>query len=59
MKVINEWVSNATNQKITNIIPDPVALNDAVLVLVSAIYFKDAWYFSKQNFIIYIIIYKI
>lgn len=48
---INQWCSDNTNEKITNII-DPDALNtDTILVLTNAIYFKGKWQnqFDKKN----------
>ena len=39
---INNWVANATNDKITTIIDDNTAQN-AALILLNAIYFKGFW----------------
>lgn len=40
--IVNNWVSNATNGKITSIIDEPTAAA-ASLLLVNAIYFKGMW----------------
>lgn len=40
--VVNNWVTNATNGKITSIIDEPTAAA-ASLLLVNAIYFKGMW----------------
>jgi len=47
---INNWVSNATEQKITKVI-DKQALSDSVMLLISAIYFKGQWKekFKEEN----------
>ena len=39
---MNDWVSKATEGKISNIV-NPQALKDAVMYLVNAIYFKGQW----------------
>ncbi|XP_049632474.1 antithrombin-III [Suncus etruscus] len=50
-QVINSWISNKTEGRITNVIP-PDAINElTVLVLVNTIYFKGLWKskFSPEN----------
>lgn len=42
-KEINDWVSEATNGKIKDLIPDDVLSSLTALVLVNAIYFKGKW----------------
>ncbi|XP_059483548.1 alpha-1-antiproteinase-like [Neocloeon triangulifer] len=39
---INDWVADATNQKIINLFPEPLDLTTR-LVLVNALYFKGDW----------------
>lgn len=40
---INEWISNQTNQKITNLLDSSEINSDTEIVLINAIYFKDTW----------------
>ncbi|XP_063795755.1 antithrombin-III [Pseudophryne corroboree] len=42
-EIINNWVSNKTEKRITNVIPEGAITEDTVLVLVNAIYFKGLW----------------
>jgi len=42
-KEINSWVSNKTNEKIQDLIPDGVLDHNTKMVLVNAIYFKADW----------------
>lgn len=48
---INNWVSNNTEGKITNLIPAGGLDSSTILVLVNAIYFKGKWaqQFNKNN----------
>ena len=41
-KIINGWVAQETREKITDLLT-PSVLQDAILVLVNAIYFKGSW----------------
>ncbi len=47
--MVNSWVSNATRGKITEIV-DEETLQDLVLLLINALYFKGGWEapFQKQ-----------
>ncbi|XP_068095184.1 antithrombin-III [Hyperolius riggenbachi] len=42
-EVINDWISNKTEKRIRNVIPEGAITEDTVLVLVNAIYFKGMW----------------
>ncbi|KAM9324712.1 antithrombin-III [Gastrophryne carolinensis] len=42
-EVINNWISNKTEKRITDVIPDGAITEDTILVLVNAIYFKGLW----------------
>lgn len=50
-KTINDWVENATNKKIKDLIPQGNLAKDTRLVLTNAIYFKAGWMlaFPKQG----------
>ncbi|XP_038613617.1 antithrombin-III [Tachyglossus aculeatus] len=50
-EIINDWVSNKTEGRINNVIPQGVISDLTVLVLVNAIYFKGHWdsKFSPEN----------
>lgn len=39
-EIINNWVANKTEQRITDVIPEGAITSDTILVLVNAIYFK-------------------
>ncbi|KAM4021373.1 antithrombin-III [Anomaloglossus baeobatrachus] len=41
--IINNWVSNKTEKKITDVIPEGAITEDTILVLVNVIYFKGLW----------------
>lgn len=41
-KIINDWVKNATNEKISEIVDSPLD-SDIVAILINAIYFKGGW----------------
>lgn len=50
--VINNWVSDQTNQRISDLIPQGSITDDTRLVLTNAIYFKAQWadtFFSKNT----------
>ncbi|KAM4614373.1 antithrombin-III [Discoglossus pictus] len=42
-EVINNWVSNKTEKRITNVIPEGAITEDTTMVLVNTIYFKGQW----------------
>ncbi|KAG8436849.1 hypothetical protein GDO86_007800 [Hymenochirus boettgeri] len=42
-EIINNWVSNKTEKRITDVIPKGAITPDTILVLVNAIYFKGLW----------------
>lgn len=42
--MINQWVSDETNSKIQNLLPEGAITSDTALVLTNAIYFKASWY---------------
>ncbi|XP_075689181.1 antithrombin-III isoform X2 [Rhinoderma darwinii] len=42
-EIINNWVANKTEKKITNVIPEGAITEDTILVLVNVIYFKGLW----------------
>lgn len=48
---INEWISNQTDHKITDLIDAEVITSDTRVILVNAIYFKGVWKnkFPKEN----------
>lgn len=48
---INEWISNQTDHKITDLIDPEVITSDTRVILVNAIYFKGIWKnkFPKEN----------
>lgn len=48
--IINNWISDATNKKITEMIEPPIA-PDTLMYLINAIYFKGEWTkkFDKEN----------
>ncbi|OCT82779.1 antithrombin-III [Xenopus laevis] len=50
-EVINNWVANKTEKRITDVIPEGVITSDTVLVLINAIYFKGLWKskFNSEN----------
>uniref|UniRef100_W5LVY2 Antithrombin-III n=1 Tax=Lepisosteus oculatus TaxID=7918 RepID=W5LVY2_LEPOC len=50
-KTINDWVSNKTENRITDVIPEGVLNENTVLVLVNTIYFKGQWMnkFEKES----------
>lgn len=41
--IINEWISNKTENRITDMIPEGVITTDTILVMVNAMYFKGLW----------------
>nr|XP_023669090.1 antithrombin-III [Paramormyrops kingsleyae]XP_023669091.1 antithrombin-III [Paramormyrops kingsleyae] len=49
--IINEWISNKTENKIQETLPDGAIDSNTVLVLVNTIYFKGQWerQFDKEN----------
>lgn len=42
-EIINNWVANKTEKRITDVIPEGAITADTILVLVNAIYFKGLW----------------
>ncbi|XP_071985122.1 antithrombin-III-like [Engystomops pustulosus] len=42
-EIINDWVANKTEKKITNVIPQGAITENTILVLVNVIYFKGLW----------------
>ncbi|KAE8610357.1 hypothetical protein XENTR_v10012095 [Xenopus tropicalis] len=50
-EIINNWVSDKTEKRITDVIPVGVITPDTVLVLINAIYFKGLWKskFNSEN----------
>jgi len=48
--IINSWVNEKTNGKITEIVPKPIS-SEMVMYLINAIYFKGSWTyeFSKEH----------
>ncbi|CAH2311243.1 roquin-1 isoform X7 [Pelobates cultripes] len=50
-EIINNWVSNKTEKRITNVIPEGAITPLTTLVLVNAIYFKGQWksMFDPEN----------
>lgn len=48
--IINEWISHATNKKITEMIEPPISA-DTLMYLINAIYFKGEWAkkFDEKN----------
>ncbi|KAM8930520.1 antithrombin-III [Pelodytes ibericus] len=42
-EVINNWVSNKTEKRITDVVPEGAITRDTTLVLINAIYFKGQW----------------
>nr|CAZ73991.1 antithrombin [Plecoglossus altivelis] len=50
-KIINEWISNKTENRIQDTLPEGVLNSNTVLVLVNTIYFKGQWKnkFDKEN----------
>ncbi len=49
---INQWISNKTNNRISNLIPQSAITPLTRLILVNAVYFKAGWKFAfnpKQN----------
>lgn len=42
-EIINNWVANKTEKRITNVIPEGAITEDTILVLVNVIYFKGLW----------------
>ncbi|OCT85070.1 hypothetical protein XELAEV_18023232mg [Xenopus laevis] len=50
-EIINNWVSNKTEKRITDVIPKDAITPDTVLVLINAIYFKGLWKskFNSEN----------
>lgn len=51
-QMINNWVRNVTENNIEKIIEDEKKLEDSVMLVMNAIYFKDAWrrqYFLPNN----------
>lgn len=42
-KIINQWVSDETKDKINNLLPENSVTSDTKMVLVNAIYFKADW----------------
>ncbi len=42
-KIINQWVSDETKDKINNLLPENSITSDTKMVLVNAIYFKADW----------------
>jgi len=47
--IINDWVANKTEKRITNVIPEGVIDEFTVLILVNTIYFKGHW---KSKFLL-------
>ena len=43
-KIINAWCAEKTNDRITKIVDDP--LDDAIMFLINALYFKSKWKFK-------------
>ncbi|XP_040262663.1 antithrombin-III isoform X2 [Bufo bufo] len=42
-EIINNWVANKTEKKITDVIPEGAITEDTILILVNVIYFKGLW----------------
>ncbi|XP_053549253.1 antithrombin-III [Bombina bombina] len=49
--IINNWIANKTENRITNVIPEGAITEDTTLVLVNTIYFKGLWKskFQQEN----------
>lgn len=48
-EIINNWVANKTEKRITDVIPEGAITADTILVLVNAIYFKVRRYYMGSR----------
>jgi serpin B len=45
-EIINSWIANQTNDKITDLIPDGILNSYTYMVLTNAVYFKGTWVYQ-------------